>query len=551
MTKRKVQNAGGAVPASPSQPPSIKSLTTPATTAAPVAKAPAARAIASQPSQPMYQRAPEPRTIEQVAPIPVQLYEQTPNPNYDPFTAYYLLVRSASDFLRFENFDLFMKTALGCESQLPPYEKIVFASKMFVALNAAVMRQSFCNDSTERKELDLKTATPAGQSAAEPTPPVPKIDREMANRIFRPYTLDFEQLAKFARNLLQNPMCSPNPAELLADARTIIQQVVKLNPTVRQLGNCELQSGEFDGFMQSKLDLPPMMELLWNYWQEEGGLVQGINAITLRFQNRLYPGGDPLTRCNISYLRPLTNIIWHHVQHEPERLSLARRAYEYDHQYGLRLRGNAVPNMMPADSRTPFIEAFHRVLQEACRYYQTSMNTTMHADAFPMLNCLRELHLVLAEGSDNQYGDLPATARSEMIVQQWMLSRPEISTFLGGRPGVPYPEAWMPHMETLRQMMGWNDASIRHYHTLATCGEMLLLSIRNLNWSEVKDSTRAVNWLVGWRPEVQSYVHSYRSVTGVDLGVFDTPIVAGNEWAVQPSDLIGRRRLAAQKRIAP
>jgi hypothetical protein len=292
-----------------------------------------------------------------------------------------------------------------------------------------------------------------------------------------------------------------------------------------------------------------MAELIWNYWQEEGMLVQGINAITLRFQNRLYPGGDKLTRCNISHLRPLTNLIWSYVQHEPDRLSLARRAYEYDHQYGLRLRGTAVPNLMPADSRTSFIEVFHRVLQEACRYYRTSMDTTMHADAFPMLNCLRELHLILAEGSDNQYNDLPTTARAEMLLQQFIMARPEISDFLGGKPGVPYPEPWMPHLDTLRQMMGWNDTSIRHYQSLATCGEMILLSVRHLNWSDIKDSARAANWLTACRPEIQSYVHSYRAVTGVDLGVFDTPVIAGNDWAVQPSDLIGRRRSAAQQRI--
>ena len=104
----------------------------------------------------------------------------------------------------------------------------------------------------------------------------------------------------------------------------------------------------------------------------------------------------------------------------------------------------------------------------------------MNADAFPVLNCLRELHLILAEGAHNQFGDLPTTARAEMLIQQWLLARPEVRDFLGGRPGVPYAENWMPHMDTLRTMMNWNDASIRHYRDLAVYGEQLLLSVRYL-----------------------------------------------------------------------
>jgi len=40
----------------------------------------------------------------------------------------------------------------------------------------------------------------------------------------------------------------------------------------------------------------------------------------------------------------------------------------------------------------------------------------MIADAFPVLNALREVHLLLAEGAHNQYGDLPWTARHEMLM---------------------------------------------------------------------------------------------------------------------------------------
>ena len=49
------------------------------------------------------------------------------------------------------------------------------------------------------------------------------------------------------------------------------------------------------GILQEKLANPCFVELLWNYWQEEAGLVQTMNAITWRFQNRRGNGvaGEP------------------------------------------------------------------------------------------------------------------------------------------------------------------------------------------------------------------------------------------------------------------
>ena len=58
-----------------------------------------------------------------------------------------------------------------------------------------------------------------------------------------------------------------------------------------------------------------------------------------------------------------------------------------------------------------------------------------------MLNALKDLHLILAEGAHNQYGDLPWTARVEMLIEQWLLARPEMREFLGGRAMVPIPSA--------------------------------------------------------------------------------------------------------------
>jgi hypothetical protein len=334
-----------------------------------------------------------------------------------------------------------------------------------------------------------------------------------------------------------------NEDEAMKLVMTFMQQL-RENQEGVPLKDCTLGTGNCTGILLCKLRCPPLLELIWSYWMEQGMLVQGLNALTLRYQNRRPIGRDPLTRCDISPLRPLNNIFWGYVQRENDRLSVVRRAYEYDHHYGLRLEGAAIPRLNPADSRMQFIEAFHRLLGEANRYYRTSMDTTMNADGFPILNSLRELHLVLAEGAHNQFGDLPTTARAEMLMQQWIIARPEVRDFLGGRPGVPYPERWMPHMESLRHMMGWNDTTIRHYRDLATYGERLLLAVRYLPWSTITDGEVAKRWAEFWRAEVQAYLHSYRAVTGVDLGIDDVRLVQSGVHLLQPSDLIRRRRAA-------
>ena len=55
-----------------------------------------------------------------------------------------------------------------------------------------------------------------------------------------------------------------------------------------------------------------------------------------------------------------------------------------------------------------------------------------------MLNALKETHLLLTEGAHNQYGDLPWTARHEMLMYQWILSRREVREFLPTRTMVAY-----------------------------------------------------------------------------------------------------------------
>lgn len=300
------------------------------------------------------------------------------------------------------------------------------------------------------------------------------------------------------------------------------------------------------GLLQEKLANPCFLELIWSYWQEEGMLVQSINAISRRFQNMRAPNArDPLANLEMDPLRPLNNLMWGYIQDEQHRLSVVRRNYEYDHHYGLRLDGKALRNFRPADTRSKFLEGFHHLLRLCTVFYKQDDATTVKADAFPVLNALKEVHLVLSQGAHNQFGDLPSTSRIEMLMQQWFLARPEFREFLPTRIMVAYPEPWMDRVDAMKKIQGWTDTSVLHFRNLAIFGEQLLLSIRWGHWSDVFEPTQAFNWARLYRPQIQGYIHAYRAATGVDLSA--DPTVDTRVDSTLPSLLL-QRRLATQQR---
>jgi hypothetical protein len=322
----------------------------------------------------------------------------------------------------------------------------------------------------------------------------------------------------------------------------ILQALVSLDPdrTNEVLPYCY-------GILQHRLTCPSLLELIWSYWHEEGMLAQTMNAIAYRFQNRRSGPRDPLGELELDPLRPLNNLIWGLIQDEHNRLTVSRRAYEYDHHYGLQLVGRAVPSLASADSRSKFIEAFHNLLYRTAVFYREDADTTVIADAFPLLNTLKEVHLLLAEGAHNQFGDLPWTARAEMLSTQWLLARPEMREFLRGRYMVPYQELWMGAVDSMKKLQGWTDTTITHFHELAVTGERVLLSVRYGDWVDINNTQeQAKNWARYWKPEVQRYIHGYQAVTGVDLMSDITDTRDAAQRLLQPSMLL-QRRLSAQR----
>ncbi len=314
--------------------------------------------------------------------------------------------------------------------------------------------------------------------------------------------------------------------------------VIPVDPKREELELC------YD-ILQDKLTNPCLIELIWSYWHEESMLVQTMNAISRRFQNIRGPADrDPLAGFEIDPLRPLNNLLWGYVQDEQHRLTVVRRAYEYDHHYGLSLYGKAVPPLNTADSRSKFLEAFHNLLYLCSVFFQQDDDTTVIADGFPVLNALKDVHMLLVEGQHNQFGDLPATARIEMLMQEWLLARPEFREFLPSRTMVDYPEDWMERVEAMKRLQGWTDTSVLHFRNLGVFGEQLLLSIRFGDWSEIDDPAAAVLWARFWRPKIQGYIYAYRVATGVEL---TAAMTSGQDSALRstPPSLLLRQRLAS------
>ena len=277
-------------------------------------------------------------------------------------------------------------------------------------------------------------------------------------------------------------------------------------------------AGACYGILADKLARPCFVELIWTYWMWEARLPHTLNAVTWRFQNRTRHGGrDPLRNLEIDPLRRINNLLWGYIQDEQHRLTAERIAYECVHEYGISPSHVRMRPVRAADSRSRFMEAFHHLLALCGDFYKQDDNTNVIADGFPVLNALRETHLMITQGAHNQYGDLPWVARMEGLMQQWMLGRAEMRELLPGRTMVAYPERWMDRVEAMKTLQGWDDTPVLLFRDLAVFGEQILLSIRYGAWARGSDPARAGNWARYWRSAIQAYSHAAGAVTGMDL----------------------------------
>jgi hypothetical protein len=467
---------------------------------------------------------------------------------FRPVLAHWTLIRNSADALSFNTYKLFIDH-LFCNDaggDVPEFERSRFDEKERAFRLLEKRRTLPFSDSDSYRVLKAATEAFVMVNCGVLRTPYAFRPQEDADYLDR---RDLPGDRKLEDELVKRYLTSLDPKTRILPYLALIRSKlpdVRIHMDHKDHHDAELCAG----FIRDRLVNPCMMELIWSYWQEEGMLVQTMNAITRRFQNVRSlahgNGPDPLGNMEVDMLRPLNNLLWAYVQDEQHRLSVVRRNYEYDHHYGIHLDGRAVRDFRPADSRSKFVEAFHNLLRQLMPFYRQDDDTTVKADAFPILNALKEVHLILSQGAHNQFGDLPSTARIEMLMQQWMLARPEFREFLPTRLMVAHPEPWMDRVDAMKKVQGWSDTSIAHFRDLAMFGEQLLLSIRYTHWSDVYDPTEAFAWARFWRPQAQGYMHAYRAVTGVDL----TSEVANPKLeATMPSVLL-RQRLEAMPRSA-
>ncbi len=473
-------------------------------------------------------------------------------------TAFWTAIRNNTDALSFNNYLSFMNW-IFC-NQLPKnlsgFEDKRFGKKReaFESDEIGLLNKRFLPFTDSDAYRVMKAATEAfvmvncGVLSEELQPFDLELDKAYLDRRDLPFPQNGLSSA-FNDNYLVGVDGNGNVLPYLAVIRRKLPDIkIKLTPfeeAARRSRSNAVDADECFGLLQEKLANPCLLELIWSYWHEEGMLVQTTNAITRRFQNVRSSARDPLVNLEMDPLRPLNNVLWGYIQDEQHRLTVNRRNYEYDHHYGLHLEGKAVQNFRPADTRSKFLEAFHHLLRLCSVFYKQDDDTTIKADAFPVLNALKEIHLILSQGAHNQFGDLPSTARIEMLMQQWLLARPEFRELLPTRIMVAYPEPWMDRVDAMKKLQGWTDTSVLHFRNLGMFGEQLLLSIRWGHWSDEFEPVKALNWARFFRPQAQGYIHAYRAATGVDLSVDLTANVPVD--STLPSVLL-QKRLASQQR---
>lgn len=417
------------------------------------------------------------------------------------------------------------------------YRALKVATEAFLTVNCAIpLDEQKFEDTEVNALLQRLQANLTGTSGDE----LWKQYLKIINGTKEPQELTLPYLAVIRRKLADSPIVD----KLFGHLSSASSDDARQNSDVRNEAECY-------GILLEKLSAPCFVELIWSYWHEEGMLVQTMNAISRRFQNmRGHADRDPLAMLEISPLRPLNNLLWGYIQDEQHRLSLVRRAYEYDHHYGFTLEGKALPQIRPADSRSRFLETFHNLLGLVTLFYKQDDDNTVNADAFPILKALEDLHLLLSEGAHNQFGDLPMTARVEMMMQQWLLARPEFREVLPRRTMVAYPETWMDSVDAMKRLQGWTDTSVLHFRHLAVYGERILLSIRFGDWSNTNSSDRAALWARFFRNDIQGYIHAYRTVTGVDLSADASNSQQQEMITISPSVLLRKRSLSGRSAVA-
>jgi hypothetical protein len=276
-------------------------------------------------------------------------------------------------------------------------------------------------------------------------------------------------------------------------------------------------AGGLDNLRSRVLQGPLFLELWHEMCLEHGMLMRTMEAISARFQN-IYNRGenDGLANYESSPLRALGDFFWGWINSETTRLNPRRRVQEYKHQYGPTALEGALGSVQTADVRSAFPDAFMNLMGLCEEFYKEDNQTTVIADAYPVLFGLRQVHQMLAWGMGNVAGPLTYAARVETLISQLVLAQPEVRAFLRVREMVPYDEAWQASVDAMVDLQGWRQPTITQHNDCARFGERILLSIRLADWT-AGDETTARNWLRDNREAIRRFMYAQRAVTNPEF----------------------------------
>ena len=229
-----------------------------------------------------------------------------------PDQALWVVIRNSTEALSFERYADFIEPIMGGSRG---QELSAAANASFRTLSK---RRGLSFPDTEPYRL-LKVATEVFMMANCGVVFAPDAGRDLGESAFD--AVDDVGLAEEEQlRLLRYPSAGNLQAQWDAYLKQVdgsatlpyLYDVVRLKlGDVHIVGDAANGARENYGILRRKLTRPTFLELIWNYWHEEGMLVQTMNAISWRFQNRRGPKDrDPLAMLEIDPLRGLNNLLW-------------------------------------------------------------------------------------------------------------------------------------------------------------------------------------------------------------------------------------------------
>ena len=232
------------------------------------------------------------------------------------------------------------------------------------------------------------------------------------------------------------------------------------------------------GILRDAATRPPMIELIWSYWHEEGMLRADDGRDARAVPEHEDPGGhDPLAEVRHRSAASAEQPLWGWIQDESDRLTVPRRAYEYDHEYGCRCWAARCRPMRPRRRRSQ-VPARRSTTCSSVRevFYKQDDDTTVIADGFPVLNALQGGAHAARRGSA-QPVRRPAMGRARRDADRAVDA---------GAPG----DARVPRRADHGRLRGAvdgpgrpdeadaavDDITITHFRDLGVFGEQILLS---------------------------------------------------------------------------